>query len=412
MFLRLIYPEKREFPFDPETTSTEFIKEHLPVKHTESLYDVSVILPLYNVESYVAQCLDSIINQEGATIQLIVINDGSTDNSLQCVLSYLKSAPLLNAIVVEQPNRGLSAARNVATRFALGDYVAYLDTDDFMAPNAYVKALGMARQQSLDVVFFRSLVYDDQKLDFAKFYDSWVWDEILDSRSELVTNAQRHPRILCFEPNANTRIIRRALIDRLQLKYPEGLYFEDQPIHIQLLLSISRIGLLSETLYMYRVNRPGKITLTRSRRRFDILEVVDKTLGICKKHDPSARQGAHILYSILRITFWCGCEIRLDDRQEFFQRLCDIFDRIPASWQTSFKREYHQNLGLVAVLWALQKRDHRLLIDLSVGKRSVWTSLYFLLTEGRYLTVLARIKSAFHIYLRKMLFVGKKIVQR
>ena len=401
--VKLVYPEQRIIRLAPAGTGAPGLATVLPEAHLQVRYDVSVVLPVYDVSPYVRQCLDSILRQNGVALQLILVNDGSEDDSLSMVLEYLQRHEARNALVVDQTNRGLSAVRNIGTRLALGKYVAYLDTDDFMAPNAYAQMFEFAERKHLAAVFCRSLVFDSQALSFSPFYDAETWDTLLEGRSELVTNAARHPRLLMLEPNANTRLVRRDVIDRLALTYPQGLYFEDQPVHTKLLLAVSEVGLLDQTLYRYRINRPGKITATRSRRRFDVLRVYDLTMAVCETHQPTPEQGARILSALLRLTYWCGTETILDERREFFLGLSRRFAAAPAPWVARFNALFRQDLRQLVLLWALRRGDIQLLFDLSVGRRPAWPLLRFVFGEMRFGVIYVRLFDALRSLKQRLL---------
>jgi len=95
---------------------------------------VSVVIPIYNVQDYLTKCLNSLYDQLNDTIEVILVNDGSTDNSLEICRKYAEKYP--NTIVIDKENGGLSDARNVGTEAASGEYIYYLDSDDWLAPGA------------------------------------------------------------------------------------------------------------------------------------------------------------------------------------------------------------------------------------------------------------------------------------
>lgn len=100
---------------------------------------ISVIVPIYNVEQYLSQCLDSIINQTYTNLEIILINDGSTDNSEKICNQYKLLDPRI--IVIHKTNGGLSDARNTGIKIATGDYISFVDADDFIDKNMYKKLI-------------------------------------------------------------------------------------------------------------------------------------------------------------------------------------------------------------------------------------------------------------------------------
>ena len=96
---------------------------------------ISIIVPVYNVEKYLERCLDSILSQTFSDFELILVNDGSTDHSLEICRSYAEKDERI--LLIDQENRGLSAARNAGIAVAKGEYLGFVDSDDYIAQNMY-----------------------------------------------------------------------------------------------------------------------------------------------------------------------------------------------------------------------------------------------------------------------------------
>ena len=111
---------------------------------------VSVIVPVYNVEKYLRQCLDSLVNQTLKDIEIICINDGTKDNSVEIINEYVKKCP--NIILINQENQGLGMARNNAMKHAKGDYIAFVDSDDWVDTDMYEVLYNKAIETDADIV--------------------------------------------------------------------------------------------------------------------------------------------------------------------------------------------------------------------------------------------------------------------
>lgn len=378
MATTLVYPEQRPLPGDLPSRSAFDALSVLPARYRDETFDISVIIPVYNVAPYVEQCLDSVFSQLGVRVQVIIINDGSTDGSLAVVLDYLHRRRAENCIVVDQDNRGLSVVRNVGLLLAVGEFIAYLDSDDFISHQAYGTAVSFARLHSLDLVLFRGLVFDHAQLRSEPFYDSWAWDNLLEERATFVTTCLRTPDLLLLEPNAALRVARRSFALAINLRFPAGLLFEDMPVHVKGLIAARGIGLVNASYYFYRVNRPGKITSTRSKRRFDILSVFDQTLAIARTASLPAEQGAALLYGLLRITWWCGENTLPADRREFFAQACLRFQAIPKAWVKNFKARFKDQPAMRRRLGAFRRGDAAALAAESFGVRRCGREPYLL----------------------------------
>lgn len=384
MSIRLIYPENREFDIEIHSLDTTEIRRLLPKAHVELTCQLSVILPMYNVAPYLKRCLDSVFNQIDINIQVIIINDGSTDESLNIAIDYLNKRKATNAIIISQKNMGLSVSRNIGVSFAVSEFVAYLDTDDFMAPDTYTTLYDFAVKHNLDLVLCRSMVFNSLNLEFSNFYDTHIWDSILEGQSFLTTNSLKTPELLMLEPNANTKLIRREYLLDNELFFPEGLVFEDLPVHIKGILKTDKIGLVGSKFYMYRTARPGKITDQKSARRFDVLKIFDQTLEVSTAQTLSPEQGVSILYSLIRLTYWCGTETILSDRMNYFSQLAYKFSLIPADWIDNYKLKFRHDRRQLILLWALKKRKTNFLFKHSVGIRQIFYTAVFLIHQQNY----------------------------
>ena len=110
---------------------------------------VSVVIPVYNVEGYLEECLDSVINQTLEDIEIICINDGSTDNSLEILEEYAKKDNRIK--ILNQENQGISATRNNGLKICKGKYICFLDSDDYLELNALMETYDISEKYSLDI---------------------------------------------------------------------------------------------------------------------------------------------------------------------------------------------------------------------------------------------------------------------
>ena len=134
------------------------------IKNSSYLFDpkVSVIIPIYNIEKYIIQCLNSIIKQKLKEIEIIVVNDGSSDNSLQIALNFSKNDN--RVIILSQINRGLSEARNTGVKYSKGKYIYFIDGDDYLDENCLLDLYNQAIKNNLDIIFFNAEPFlDDLK---------------------------------------------------------------------------------------------------------------------------------------------------------------------------------------------------------------------------------------------------------
>ncbi|AIF49379.1 glycosyltransferase [Dyella japonica] len=314
--------------------------------YTNAAYDkglaagsVSIIVPVYNTEAYVLATLKSLEAEHADRHEIIVVHDGGSDNSLAIVSEWAKETQS-PALILDQPNAGLSAARTSGMEHARGEFIAFLDSDDLATPGIYSRMTLAAIDNRCDVVLCRGAVLDDTTSRLTPFYDDWLWEEIAGNRVFVQSSLRSEPRLLRLEPNANMRVIRRSFFDAAGVSFEPGLLFEDLPPHVLEMAAASRVGLLNTTGYIYRVNRPGKITDERSRRRFDMIRSAGLAIdaGLSCKLDPQA--GGALLSMLVRMLFWCAENVVLSQRKEFFALAAEVLQRVPKEWGMAHRQMF------------------------------------------------------------------------
>ena len=133
---------------------------------------VSVIVPVYNVEGYIEKCLETLVNQTLKEIEIIIVNDGSKDRSIQIINKFKEQYPE-KIVYLEKENGGLSSARNFGIPHATGEYIAFLDSDDYVVKDMYQKMYEIAKKENSDMVEcdFYWEYPDKKKVDTGKIYN-------------------------------------------------------------------------------------------------------------------------------------------------------------------------------------------------------------------------------------------------
>lgn len=228
---------------------------------------VSVIVPVFNVERYIAECLESLVNQTCRDIEIICVNDGSTDSSLDIVMRFARSYP--NFVVLQQYNSGLSVARNSGIKYARGEYIHFLDSDDFMELTSYEQLLEKATAHRLDLLFFDGeSYYEDESLrrEFPWYESGYTsrstCDNITDG-AEYFINAVLEKD---FRISACMYLVRREFLEENRIRFLEGIVHEDNYFTYACTLLSQRTSHLSAALYGRRVVR-GSITIREKKFR-------------------------------------------------------------------------------------------------------------------------------------------------
>lgn len=211
----------------------------------------SVIIPVYNVEAYLKQCLDSAVGQTYTNVEIICVNDGSTDDSSSILDEYASNHT--NFTLLYQENQGLSAARNAGIRAAKGDYVFFLDSDDWIEPDTF--KLLAEKQKGEDLVCFNGRRYFEDGT--AEAPDPGMDDPVLTGWEyyNKYASVSRKFHFVCTV----LRLYRREYLLKNSLFFEEGIYHEDNLFTPLACYYAKRVKVISDVLYVYRI-RAGSIT--------------------------------------------------------------------------------------------------------------------------------------------------------
>ena len=235
---------------------------------------VSVIVPVYNVEKYLPQCLDSLINQTYSNLEIICVNDGSTDESLKILESYAKKDSRI--VILDKENGGLSSARNAGLEAATGDYIGFVDSDDWCDLTMFEKLVTLSMNTQSDFVFCGLATYNEEKKRVNKpssfFSLSTFTDEDQGrklSKEKLISSQYFFGHFVC------NRLFRREFIDKNKLEFREGILYEDGYFSIDTAFCIDTFSFTKERLYYYRRKRSGAITNQKNQGREDRIQFLE-----------------------------------------------------------------------------------------------------------------------------------------
>ncbi len=219
-------------------------------------FHISVIIPVYNVENYIAKCLDSVLSQSDETVEIICVNDESPDNSRQIISEYI--AKYKNIKCIDRPNGGLSAARNSGVLAAQGKYIVLLDSDDWLEENVLSALYQQAKNNDLDVLIGNTKWIYPQKIHVEKLNSAVVLPTITDGTDAIIKLMQAE----IYVPMAYNYICKRDFIISNKLFFKEGLIYEDELWTPQVLLKANRVS--ASDIYHYNyLQRENTITNTQ-----------------------------------------------------------------------------------------------------------------------------------------------------
>lgn len=249
---------------------------------------VSVIVPVYNVERYVDDCLASIRAQTYANLEILLVEDCSTDGSLQALAPHLEDPRV--RLIRHEKNGGLSAARNTGIEKATGEFVMFVDSDDLVEATLVARCVECAQRMQADLVTYACTPFlDGESIAQATRVDP------SGSGKPLAAEYFRLPHF------AWLKFIRRTLLRDPALRFPVGLYYEDWPFHWRLGLDTRRRVQLGAPLYHYR-QRPTSITGSTGRKLLDLFVIHSRVIDMLDGADNS--EAGHILADKIRDSHW------------------------------------------------------------------------------------------------------------
>jgi len=232
---------------------------------------VSVIVPVYNVEKYLEKCLNSLVNQTLEDIEIIVVNDGTKDNSQKIIDKYTKKYPKKVKGYIKE-NGGLSSARNYGLKYASGEYIAFVDSDDYVELDMYEKMYNKAISENFDIVacdlFY---VYDDKKV-----------EAFSNLNNDIFTQEEIKQSMINIYPSAWNKIYKKDLFKH-KIYFKDRVWFEDVEFLYRLISKVNSIGVVHEKFYNY-VQRAGAITKTFDDRLFHYIDNWNGILDYYKKN--------------------------------------------------------------------------------------------------------------------------------
>ena len=225
---------------------------------------VSLIIPVYNVENYIEKCLDSVVNQTLKDMEIIIVNDGATDNSKPKIEKYLKKYPKIKYL--EKENGGLSDARNYGMPYAKGEYIAFLDSDDYVEQNMYEEMYSIAKKENADMVDCNFVwEYPNKKKEDI--------GEIYTSKKEMIEKGH----VVAWN-----KLIRREILEEAKIKFPVGLRYEDMEFFYKLVPYVNKVSFVKKCLVHY-VQRENSIANTQDVRTKEIFTILDNVIKYYKE---------------------------------------------------------------------------------------------------------------------------------
>ena len=290
---------------------------------------ISVIVPVYNVEELLSKCLDSLINQTFDDYEVVVVNDGSPDNSQKIIDEYYKKHP--NIIrPLKKENGGLSSARNYGLKYAQGEFILYVDSDDFVSNDMLEKMYVATIRDDSDIVVCRSYINSSNNL------------EEIDK--EILSN-NVFKRYVLNRPSATCKLVKKDILLHSELAFFEGHHYEDIAEVPAFCLYAKNISFIDDYLYYYLV-REGSIMHNKkySDKLNDIFDSIDHLTGIFINKNAFDKYKDELEYLYIKHLLHAA-SLRFLPYEEgllSINRVCEIMKEKFPNWS---KNKYYKKMG-------------------------------------------------------------------
>jgi glycosyltransferase involved in cell wall biosynthesis len=301
---------------------------------------ISCIIPAYNIEKYIARCLESVISQSLTNLEIIVINDCSTDGTLEIINEYaLKDTRI--KVITNEKNSGLSYSRNIGLENASGQYIHFLDGDDFIKHNTYEELYKKTLETPLDIIIFDYYKYSEKNGKISATKKRKITPQIIYS----TINDKK--KLLNSGVVAWNKIYSNKFLQNNNLRFINGVYYEDIPFFWRSIILAEHVLYLNKPFYFYsqRDNSIMKDSINL-KKMSDILFVMLKV----KKFliDSNLYQDFEAIFTIKFIKTIIIFYSKLQEYQEeFFHRISDEFNLLNSSFAKKTGVIRYAKFGLI-----------------------------------------------------------------
>lgn len=294
---------------------------------------ISVIVPVYNVEKYLPQCIDSILNQTIKNLEIILVDDGSLDNSGKICDEFSKKDDRI--VVIHKENNGLSSARNAGLEIAKGNYIGFIDSDDWLDEHMYEILLKLLKENNSDISCCNFFKATDNK------------DKIPSATNEIVKSYNNIEGLNNFYNDlypqtvvAWNKLYKRDLFENIS--YPIGKIHEDEGTTYKLYYRANKITYTNRALYYYRTT-PNSITTSKfNKKRLDIIDVYDEKVEFIKSINNDEIYSKTLKWYLFNlINCYFECSTNIENSKEYLNLINTKISKTYKSYMQSNRKQLH-----------------------------------------------------------------------
>ena len=233
---------------------------------------LSIIVPVYNTSKYLKKCLDSLVNQTLEEIEVIVVNDGSTDNSVDIIKSYEKKYKN-KMVFLDKKNGGQGSARNLGIKYAKGEYIGFVDSDDFVDLKMYEEMYEVAKSNKSDIVICNT----------TDFYEKDNSEEV--TSLAFNNNVNNKEAIIKCVPCILNKIYKKDLLVKSEFKFNESIWYEDLSYSIIMLMNAKKINYIEDPFYYYLHRNTSTMNNNNAQKNLNIIKAYDELVKYAKENN-------------------------------------------------------------------------------------------------------------------------------
>ena len=277
---------------EPETKATILVQNQIDFEPK-----VSVIIPVYNVEEYLRQCLDSVINQTLKEIEIICVDDGSTDSSLEILKEY--AAKDHRITVITQQNLHAGVARNAGLAVAKGEYVHFLDSDDWIELNTYEKLYQLAQTRNIEILKFKSYTFDNIEQNVSTSYFTEMQGVSQKLFNQFLTLEKDYKELINVSDAPWSGIYKLDFLKKHQIFFDNLLCANDTSFFYRCLINMNKLYLSDKHFVYYRINNSKSLIGIRALHFDCMINQYNIIMNLIKKCN------ANILNCIQKHLIYC-----------------------------------------------------------------------------------------------------------
>ena len=293
---------------------------------------LSIVVPVYNVEKYLDKCLNSLVNQTISDYEIIVVNDGTKDNSQVIIDGFVEKYPNLVRSFIKE-NGGLSDARNYGIKYASGKYLAFVDSDDYVELDYFNNVVKMAEENDYDlVVSDLEYVWENNEHEpMLKYGENQVSNDI-------------HKNLFLSPLFSWNKLYKKALFDELECKYPVGLWYEDIPVTLKYFANAKRIGYYNKIGIHYLQRGTSILGSSYNDKMYDIFTIFENVVKYFKDSNKYAEFKDELEYLYIEHFLLYGAFrfLRTDHYQALMQKAFTFVKQEFPNWRNN---KYIKTLG-------------------------------------------------------------------